>query len=93
MVDRDILANALQLYTAEQAAELLQVGPSWLRRKATARAIATDLGIIGPADPVIDCRAVPDGEADRTARVFARDGATCCQPRFAPCSSTGPVTP
>lgn len=27
------------LYTAEQAAALLQVSPSWLRRKATARAI------------------------------------------------------
>jgi excisionase family DNA binding protein len=27
------------LYTAEQAAELLQVRPSWLRRKATARAV------------------------------------------------------
>ena len=39
---------------------------------ATARAIAAGLGIIGPAEPVIDCRAAPDGEADRTARVFAR---------------------
>lgn len=27
------------LYTAEQAAELLQVRPSWLRRKAAARAV------------------------------------------------------
>ena len=27
------------LYTAEQAAELLQVKVSWLRRKATARAV------------------------------------------------------
>jgi excisionase family DNA binding protein len=27
------------LYTAEQAAELLQVSPSWLRKKATARAV------------------------------------------------------
>jgi excisionase family DNA binding protein len=27
------------LYTAEQAAKLLQVRPSWLRRKATARAV------------------------------------------------------
>ena len=27
------------LYTAEQAAELLQVKASWLRKKATARAI------------------------------------------------------
>lgn len=27
------------LYTAEQAAEMLQVRPSWLRRKATARAV------------------------------------------------------
>ncbi|GAA1810821.1 hypothetical protein GCM10009682_35510 [Luedemannella flava] len=27
------------LYTAEQAADLLQVNPSWLRRKAIARAI------------------------------------------------------
>lgn len=40
MADREVPANALQLYTAEQAAELLQVSPSWLRRKATARAIA-----------------------------------------------------
>jgi excisionase family DNA binding protein len=28
-----------RLYTAEQAATLLQINPSWLRRKATARAI------------------------------------------------------
>ena len=28
-----------RLYTAEQAAELLQVNVSWLRRKATARAV------------------------------------------------------
>ena len=27
------------LYTAEQAASLLQVRPSWLRRKAAARAV------------------------------------------------------
>lgn len=27
------------LYTAEQAAELLQVSPSWLRKKASARAV------------------------------------------------------
>jgi excisionase family DNA binding protein len=27
------------LYTAEQAAELLQVSPSWLRKKAAARAV------------------------------------------------------
>jgi excisionase family DNA binding protein len=27
------------LYTADQAAALLQVSPSWLRKKATARAI------------------------------------------------------
>jgi excisionase family DNA binding protein len=40
MVDRDIPASALKLYTPEQAAELLQVSPSWLRRKATARAVA-----------------------------------------------------
>jgi Ca2+-transporting ATPase len=39
---------------------------------ATARAIAIDLGIIGAGEPVIDCRAAPDGEADGTARVFAR---------------------
>jgi excisionase family DNA binding protein len=31
--------TALQLYTAEQAAALLQVSPWWLRKKATARAI------------------------------------------------------
>jgi excisionase family DNA binding protein len=30
---------APRLYTAEQAAALLQVSPSWLRKKATARAI------------------------------------------------------
>ena len=39
---------------------------------ATARAIAAGLGIIGPGDPVVDCRAAPGGEADGTARVFAR---------------------
>ena len=39
---------------------------------ATARAIATSLSIIGAGEPVIDCRAAPDGEAERTARVFAR---------------------
>jgi P-type Ca2+ transporter type 2C len=39
---------------------------------ATARAIATDLGIIGPAEPVIDCRAALAAEPDGTARVFAR---------------------
>jgi P-type Ca2+ transporter type 2C len=39
---------------------------------ATARAIATGLGIIGPGEPVVDCRAAPGAEADRTARVFAR---------------------
>ena len=32
--------EAPMLFTAEQAAELLQVSPSWLRRKAAARAIA-----------------------------------------------------
>jgi hypothetical protein len=31
--------GALLLYTAEQAAVLLQVRPSWLRRKAAARAV------------------------------------------------------
>ncbi|MEU0558477.1 helix-turn-helix domain-containing protein [Dactylosporangium sp. NPDC006015] len=31
--------NTPLLYTAAQAAALLQVSPSWLRRKATARAI------------------------------------------------------
>ena len=39
---------------------------------ATARAIAADLGIIGPGEPVVDCRATPGGEADGMARVFAR---------------------
>ena len=39
---------------------------------ATARAIATGLGIIGASEPVIDCRATRDAEADRTAMVFAR---------------------
>jgi P-type Ca2+ transporter type 2C len=39
---------------------------------ATARAIATGLGIIGPGDPVVDCRAAPGAEPDGTARVFAR---------------------
>jgi excisionase family DNA binding protein len=32
-------ATPLRLYTADQAAALLQVPPSWLRKKATARAI------------------------------------------------------
>jgi P-type Ca2+ transporter type 2C len=39
---------------------------------ATARAIATDLSIIGPGEPVIDCRVAPDGDAGGTARVFAQ---------------------
>ena len=39
---------------------------------ATARAIATGLGIIGAGEPVIDCRLTPDAEADGTATVFAR---------------------
>ena len=39
---------------------------------ATARAIATDLGIIGPGEPVVDCRATRAAETDGTARVFAR---------------------
>jgi Ca2+-transporting ATPase len=39
---------------------------------ATARAIATDLGIIGPAEPVIDCRTALAAEPDGMARVFAR---------------------
>jgi excisionase family DNA binding protein len=33
------LPSAPLLYTAEQAAALLQVSPSWLRKKATARTI------------------------------------------------------
>ncbi|RDI55215.1 cation-translocating P-type ATPase [Nocardia mexicana] len=37
----------------------------------TARAIATDLGIIEPGDPVIDCRGTADGQF-ATAAVFAR---------------------
>lgn len=40
MADHDIPDSALQLYTAEQAAQLLQVSPSWLRRKAAARTVA-----------------------------------------------------
>lgn len=32
---------SLRLYTAEQAAELLQVSPAWLRKKATARQVPT----------------------------------------------------
>ena len=39
---------------------------------ATARAVATGLGIIGAGEPVIDCRLTPDAEADGTATVFAR---------------------
>jgi Ca2+-transporting ATPase len=39
---------------------------------ATARAIATSLGIIGAGEPVIDCRLTQDAEAGGTARVFAR---------------------
>jgi excisionase family DNA binding protein len=31
--------SMLQLYTAEQAAVLLQVSPSWLRKKASARTV------------------------------------------------------
>ena len=40
MANLGVPDNMLRLYTAEQAAQLLQVSPSWLRRKATARAIA-----------------------------------------------------
>ncbi|MGC9667410.1 helix-turn-helix domain-containing protein [Planosporangium sp. 12N6] len=36
---RDETSNVPLLYTAEQAAALLQISPSWLRKKATARAI------------------------------------------------------
>ena len=39
---------------------------------ATARSIATELGIIGDADVVVDCRAAGDLTADPAARVFAR---------------------
>ena len=39
---------------------------------ATARSIATELGIIGEADPVVDCRTAADLTADPAARVFAR---------------------
>ena len=39
---------------------------------ATARAIATGLGIIGAGEPVIDCRLTQDAEAGGTATVFAR---------------------
>ena len=39
---------------------------------ATARSIATELGIIGDADPVVDCRTAADLTADPAARVFAR---------------------
>jgi len=39
---------------------------------ATARSIATDLGIISPGAPVVDCRAAPGAGPDGTARVFAR---------------------
>ncbi|HEX9031235.1 MAG TPA: HAD-IC family P-type ATPase, partial [Streptosporangiaceae bacterium] len=39
---------------------------------ATARAIATDLGIIGRDGPVIDCRAAGDAAAGSAAHVFAR---------------------
>ena len=38
---------------------------------ATARAIAAEVGIIGPGD-VVDCRATRAGEADGEAQVFAR---------------------
>jgi len=42
---------------------------------ATARAIATELGIIAPGEPVVDCRQPPvdrNGPCWRDARVFAR---------------------
>jgi P-type Ca2+ transporter type 2C len=39
---------------------------------ATARAIATELGIIGPADEVVDCRAAAGSAGNPQARVFAR---------------------
>src|SRR6516162_4410464 len=39
---------------------------------ATARAVATGLGIIGAGESVIDCRLTQDAEAGGTATVFAR---------------------
>jgi Ca2+-transporting ATPase len=39
---------------------------------ATAGAVARDLGIIGPGEEVIDCRAATDAGAYGSARVFAR---------------------
>nr|WP_296073381.1 helix-turn-helix domain-containing protein [uncultured Actinoplanes sp.] len=39
MADHPGPDDALQLYTADQAAALLQVSPTWLRKKATARQI------------------------------------------------------
>lgn len=39
---------------------------------ATARAVATELGIIGPGEQVIDCRETSEGWRDPRARVFAR---------------------
>src|SRR5205823_1012978 len=41
---------------------------------STARAVATELGIIPPGATVIDCRQLPTGDDPRlrTARVFAR---------------------
>ena len=39
---------------------------------ATAGAIARDLGIIGPGEEVVDCRAVPGTAVYGSARVFAR---------------------
>ncbi len=39
---------------------------------ATARAIATELGIIGPDAEVVDCSAAGEAAASRTAQVFAR---------------------
>ena len=39
---------------------------------ATARSIASELGIIGPGDPVVDCRDPQAAARDGHARVFAR---------------------
>ena len=61
-----------QLYTAEQAAELLQVSPSWLRKKASARAVpCTFIGKhlrFSPADIAIIIAAGEQGPRTTTPR-------------------------
>ena len=64
--DPDTRAGAL--CTELEVTSLLITGD----HPATARAIATELGIIGGGDRVVDCREIGDASDLGEARVFAR---------------------